>query len=115
MARILTDGPSALCDTELVSLLLGVRDDLLAARLLTRGLAALSRATPGQLLFTPGMNRQHVERVLAAVELGRRVVFAPAIDRPRLTSAQDLATVVWGKLAQLPHEEFWVILLNARL
>jgi len=115
MARILSEGPSALCDTELLSVLLGAHDDLLAARLLLRGLPALSRATPGELLFTRGVSRRHAERVLAALELGRRVVLAPSPDRPRLVHAADLAGVLWGRLFALRHEEFWVILLNARL
>ena len=115
MARILSEGPSALCDTELLSALLGTHDDLLAARLLMRGLPALSRATPGELLFTRGVSRRHAERVLAALELGRRVVLAPSPDRPRLVHAADLAGVLWGRLVALRHEEFWVILLNARL
>ncbi|MCA1828548.1 MAG: RadC family protein [Myxococcales bacterium] len=114
MARILSEGPSAPCDIELVSLLLG-GDDLLAARLLLRGLPALARATPGELLFTPGISRRHAERVLAALELGRRVAHSPSPERPRLLHAADLAGVLWGKLVGLRHEEFWVILLTTRL
>ena len=53
--------------------------------------------------------------MLAALELGRRVVLAPSPDRPRLVHAADLAGVLWGRLVALRHEEFWVILLNARL
>src|SRR5437868_6017899 len=115
MARILSEGPSALCDAELLSVLLGGADDLLAARLLLRGLPALARATPGELLLTRGISRRNVERVLAAVELGRRVISAPATERARLLHAADLAGVLWSKLVGLRHEEFWVILLTTRL
>ncbi|HET9753857.1 MAG TPA: hypothetical protein VFP52_12880, partial [Myxococcales bacterium] len=54
--RILSEGPSNLPDCELVRLVLGRGDELLAARLLSRGLAALRRATPGELLLTSGMS-----------------------------------------------------------
>jgi DNA repair protein RadC len=115
MARILSEGPAALCDTEVLSVVLGASCDLLAARLLTRGLPALARATPGELLMTYGISRRQVERVVAALELGRRVLSAPPPERKRLLHAQDLARVLWGKLVGLRHEEFWVILLDSRL
>lgn len=113
--RILSEGTAALTEGELLSALLAPRDELLTARLLARGLGALARATPGELLFTAGMTSQHAIRLLAALELGRRVAFAPPEDRPRLLRAGDLARLLWGKLGRLQHEEFWAILLNARL
>lgn len=113
--RILSEGASTLCDAELLSVLLGPKDELLPSRLLARGLAALSRATAGELLFTAGMGSAHAVRLLAALELGRRVALAPAPDRPRLVRAADIAAVLWGKLAALRHEEFWAVLLTARL
>ncbi|MGZ6142386.1 MAG: JAB domain-containing protein [Myxococcales bacterium] len=113
--RILSDGPSALCDAELVRTLLGTPDELVPARLLAKGIGALGRATPGELLFTAGLTSLHVVRLLAAFELGRRVVLTPPTDRPRLLRPEELASVLWSRLVALPHEEFWVILLNARL
>ncbi len=113
--RILSEGPSALCDADLVRALLGTTDELAAARLLAKGLGALTRATPGELLFTAGLTSQHVIRLLAAFELGRRALVAPRTDRPRLMTPADIAAVLWTRLAPLAHEEFWVVLLNARL
>lgn len=113
--RILSDGASALCDAELVAAVVGARDELVPVRLLARGLPALSRATPGELLFTAGMTSQGAIRLLASLELGRRVLLAPAPDRPRLLTPPDLASIVWGRLFALHHEEFWAVLLNARL
>jgi DNA repair protein RadC len=113
--RIFNEGASSLCDLELVSAVLGRKDALLSARLLGRGLPALARATPGELLFTSGMNVRLVSRLLAALELGRRVALAPSRDRPRLLRAADLARLLWGRLIALRHEEFWAVLLSARL
>lgn len=113
--RILSEGPGALCDAELLSVLLAPRDGLLPQRLLSRGLAALSRATAGELLFTAGMSAQLAMRLVAALELGRRVALAPAPDRPRLLHAVDVASLLWGRLAALRREEFWAVLLSARL
>jgi len=113
--RILSDGPAALCDAELLTALLGAKDQLLASRLLSRGLTGLSRATPGELLFTSGMGARQIVRLLAALELGRRVALAPPPDRPRLLHAADLGALLWGRLAALRHEEFWAVLLSSRL
>ena len=115
LQRILRDGPSSLCDEELLRAVLGGSDGVIPARLLSRGLAALARATAGELLFQSGMKAQLAARLLASVELGRRIAFAPSPERPRLLRARDLAQLLWGRLAALGHEEFWVVLLNARL
>src|SRR3954471_1454917 len=68
--RILSEGPGALADAELLSILLAPRDELLPHRLLSRGLSGLSRATAGELLFTSGMGSVQAIRLLAAIELG---------------------------------------------
>lgn len=113
--RILSEGPSGLADAELIRLVLGARDDLVAARLLSRGLGALRRATAGELLLTSGMTTSSAARLLASLELGRRVALAPCAERRRLLRAHDVAAALWSQLAHLPHEEFWAVILNARL
>ena len=113
--RLLTEGPSSLCDADLLSALLEPGDQLLASRLLAHGLGGLSRATPGELLCTPQLGLRRALRLLAALELGRRVAYAPPPDRPRLLRAADLGALLWGKLAAIHHEEFWAVLLTARL
>jgi DNA repair protein RadC len=113
--RFLSEGASSLCDAELLTVLLEPRDELLGARLSAGGLASLARTTAGGLLATPGMNDRHARRLLAALELGRRAAYASPPDRPRLLRAPDLAAVLWGRLVALRHEEFWAVLLNARL
>jgi DNA repair protein RadC len=113
--RILSEGAASLCDEELLKILLGGPDPLLAPRLLMRGLPALARASVGEILFTQGVSAAHAMRLLAALELGRRVALAPAADRPRLLHASALAELLWARLAFLPHEEFWMVALTARL
>src|SRR5258708_37762925 len=77
--KLLTHGPSALGDNELLALVLGsgrrhsdalaVANELLAAR---DGLHGLSRSTPGDLALAPGIGPAKAAQILAAVELGRR-------------------------------------------
>jgi DNA repair protein RadC len=52
--------------------------------------------------------------VAAALELGRRAVFVQADPRARLDQPRLLLARLWPALAFLRHEEFWVVLLNAR-
>ncbi len=114
--RILAEGTADLSEQELVAMLLGGDGaDLVAVRLLRGGLAALRRARPGELLETPGLRRWQAGRLLAALELGRRAVIARGPERPRLLRPDDSARVLWPRLAHLSHEEFWVVLLTARL
>jgi len=113
--RILSEGAAGLPDAELLRVLLGARDQLLPGRLLARGLAPLRRMTAGELLMEPGISSTAAGRLLAALELGRRVALAPAPGRRRLLRAQDVAAALWARLAHLPHEEFWVVLMNSRL
>jgi DNA repair protein RadC len=42
-------------------------------------------------------------------------VIARGPERPRLLRAEDCARLLWPRLAHLSHEEFWAVLLNARL
>jgi len=113
--RILSEGAAGLLDAELLRVVLGARDELAAGRLLARGLSSLRRVTAGELLLEPGIRSAAAGRLLAALELGRRVALAPSASRRRLLRAQDVASVLWARLAHLPHEEFWAVLMNSRL
>jgi DNA repair protein RadC len=114
-ARILSEGPGVLSDASLMAMLLGTQDHLLACRLLNGGLDGLRRVGAGQLLSIPGVTARIAVRILAALELGRRVTLAPLAERRRLVRARDVAATLWSRLAHLQHEEFWVVLLTARL
>src|SRR2546422_6570198 len=66
--RILSEGAAGLPDAELLRVVLGGRDELLACRLLSRGLPSLRRAGPGELLLESGMSATLAARVMAALE-----------------------------------------------
>jgi DNA repair protein RadC len=114
IGQILAEGASSLCDEELLRIVLDARDFKLPAALLAPGLPALKKVTAGALLMD-GASAKNAAQLLAALELGRRVALSPAEEKPRLLRAQDLARLVWPRLAHLHHEEFWSVLLTARL
>src|SRR5256885_11793618 len=105
--RILSEGAAALADAELLHVVLGARDELLACRLLSRGLPSLRRAGPGELLLESGMRAALAARVMAALELGRRGGVAPPPGRRRLFRAPGVGAVLWARPAHLSHDELW--------
>jgi DNA repair protein RadC len=118
--RILEQGPEGLTDIELVAALLPRSSrrfgpEEIAARVLSLGLAALRRACAGDLVSIEGVRERDAARVLAALELGRRVAQASVPRRERLLKASDIAAVLAPRLSHLAHEEFWAVLLTARL
>jgi DNA repair protein RadC len=112
--QILADGVSSLRDQELLQIVLDSGDELLLSELLAEGLPPLRKLTAGRILISGG-SEKNAAQLLAALELGRRVAFSFAGEKPRLLNAVALSKHIWPRLAHLPHEEFWCVLLNARL
>lgn len=51
--------------------------------------------------------------IIAALELGRRRKSEDVAQRRRITTSRDAYEWIYPQLADLPQEEFWVVLLNA--
>ena len=88
----------------------------LAADLLDRfgSLHRLARATRGQLLRVRGIGAAQAGRLLAVLELSRRLQAPPADERPRVASPADAANLLMSQMRHLPQEELRVILLDTR-
>lgn len=121
--RLLAGGPDDLSDAELLAVLLGTgdarsgRNALDAGReLLTRfgGLSGLRRAGLAELAELPGVGPVKVARILAALELGRRLHSHPSSEPLRLTCSLDVYRAYRGRLQGLLREVFMVVLLDAR-
>ncbi len=50
--------------------------------------------------------------IIAALELGRRRKLSDIQIKPQIKSSNDVYELMHPVLADLPHEEFWIILLN---
>lgn len=110
-------GSSALATTELLALVLGTADapglsaDLLGA---FGSLHQLARASKTQLMKVRGIGEAQAGRLVAMLELSRRLQEPPAGERPRVTSPADGANLLMGRMSHLQQEELWVILLDTR-
>jgi len=74
----------------------------------------LARAGKAQLLQVHGIGEAQAGRLLAVLELSRRLQMPPADDRPRITSPADAASLLVPRLRDLEQEELHVVLLDTR-
>ena len=119
--RLARVGASALGDTELVALLLGTgaagQDALGVAGALLEsqgGPGALMAATLDDLCRVRGVGPTRAARLLAAVELGRRVVAGRNGARPRMGSPRQVAEYLLPLYGGHRVERFGVVLLDAK-
>lgn len=119
--RLVTVGSRALSDAELLAILLGSGSPGetalgLAERLLARFGApgVLASAHPEQLIGLEGVGPAKAARLLAACELGRRMVGAHPGERPFVRCAADLAALAEGRLRWEQREHALGVWLNAR-
>jgi len=113
-------GASSLSDAELIAILIRVGNANetaveVAQRLLgqvNNSLNELARLSLHQLTKIKGIGRTKAITILAALELGRRRNAEGPINRERIFSSRSVIDLFQPALADLPHEEFWVLLLN---
>ena len=110
--KLARGGAAELGDDELLAILLGGPDGAsAAAAVLADGLARLALAGPHDL---PPMTPRRVVRLLAAVELGRRVASTWPAEGWRIRAPADLAERLIPAMGHLESEELRTVLLNTK-
>ena len=121
--KILGAGPAALADADLVALLLGGgggaagrASEEAARRLLERegGLRALSVRTPAELGSAAGVGPLGAARLLASVEIGRRLASEPLARGLPLRTSSDVFRHYHAAFRDLRYEQFRVVLLDGK-
>jgi DNA repair protein RadC len=119
--KLLSLGPAALADAELLALLLrtGVRGMgvlQMAEQLLGRfaGLGALLRADTAALRAVKGLGPAKRAELQAVLELARRALAAELVQRPVFESPQAVRDYLRLQLGDLSHEVFAVMFLDAQ-
>ncbi|MEN8376719.1 MAG: DNA repair protein RadC, partial [Gemmatimonadota bacterium] len=77
-------------------------------------LRALARRPQRDLEAVPGVGPAVSARVSAALELGRRLASESPVARRRIRHPSDVFDLCGPRLRDLPHEEFWAILLDSQ-
>jgi DNA repair protein RadC len=120
--RLWTIGPAALTAQELLAIVLGTgcagRDALVVAgSLLERvegSLRRLAARPPAELAGVPGVGRGKAARVVAALELGRRVGVEETPPPERIRGPADVHRYYATRLRDLTVEEFHVLALGSQ-
>jgi DNA repair protein RadC len=88
----------------------------LATRLLVTygGLGGLARASFGQLAQEHGLGTAKTAQMLAAFELGRRLLITSPQERPQINSPADAANLLMLEMGLLEQEELRVLLLDTK-
>ncbi len=113
-------GRNALSDAELIAILLGTgtkdknaldiaKNILLSAE---NNLNALGELTLKDLQKIRGIGEAKSIVIAAAMELGRRRMNCEALERAQIKTSVDAFRIISPILADLGHEEFWILPLN---
>jgi DNA repair protein RadC len=118
--KLITIGRQNLSDAELMAIILGSgsRSETavqLGQRILNsyhNDLNFLAKATVNELRKFKGVGEAKAINIAAAFEIGRRRMETVISEKPKISSSGDAFRLLSSKLADLPHEEFWLLLMN---
>lgn len=118
--KLVQKGKSALSDAELLALLIGSGTRTLSAvdlgkKILQHAdhdLHQLACLSAKDLVKINGVGEAKAMTIVAALELGRRRKDADQNEKPKISGSKDAFDLLKSDLLDIPHEEFWVILLN---
>jgi DNA repair protein RadC len=118
--KLMLHGRRHLTDAELLAILIGSGNKNetavdLSKRILSfyqNDLDALGKSSIAELSKFKGIGEAKGITIVAALELGRRRKETVATPIQKIGSAIDAYQLLWPDLADLNHEEFWILLLN---
>lgn len=118
--KLLQQGQSTLSNAELIAILIGSGHASesaveLAQRILNASgndLHELGNISAAELMNFRGIGEAKAVSIMAALELGRRRKDQSYVKKPRIRSSHQAFLEVFDLFENLPHEEFWILMLN---
>jgi DNA repair protein RadC len=118
--KLLLKGRAALSDAELIAILIGSGTVALSAVDVAKGVMnavgnnihALAKLNIKELMKNKGIGEAKAITIIAALELGRRRSDIVHQKKRKITTPVHVHQEMKPYLLDLPHEEFWIILLN---
>ncbi len=118
--KLLLKGRTVLSDAELIAILIGSGTTSLSAvdvgkiilKSVNYNLNELARLSVRDLQKFKGIGQAKAISIVSALELGRRRKEQEPAQREKITCSEDAYHIMRPHLLDLPHEEFWIILLN---
>jgi DNA repair protein RadC len=118
--KLINKGTASLSDAELLAILIssGTKEksavdlgrEILG--MVNNNLNSLGKLSVADLKKLHGIGPARAVTISAALELGRRRKLAEAEDVMQIKSSKDVADIFQPLLADLLHEEFWILFLN---
>ena len=118
--KLLLKGRAALSDAELIAILIGSGTVELSAVDVAKSIMVsvgnnineLARQSIKDLMKNKGIGEAKALTIVAALELGRRRKDVVHEQKQKITQSQQIYDEMRPHLTDLPHEEFWILLLN---
>lgn len=118
--KMMLKGVGSLTDAELLAILIGSGNQNETAVALCRrilqsadnNLNLLGKYALDDLTKFKGIGEAKAITIMAAMELGKRRKLAEIVQRDQVSGSQSVYEIFHPTLCDLPHEEFWVLLLN---
>ena len=119
--KMMRKGSTSLSDAELLAILIGSGNRNESAVELSRRIMRECQDNINELAVLTvtdlckrfkGIGSAKAITIMAALELGKRRKTSEMLERKKITSSQDLFDLFEPQLVDLPHEEFWIGLLN---
>lgn len=118
--KLLKKGVQSLSDAEIIALLIGsgtknetaVELSKKVLKSANNNLNELGKLNISDLTKMKGIGEAKAITILAALELGRRRKISEIISKKKITQSKDIFELFQPVIGDLPHEEFWILLLN---
>jgi DNA repair protein RadC len=118
--KLLSKGIHVLSDSELIAILIGSGSRESSAVELARkilnsvnnNLHELGKLSVNDLSKIKGIGTAKAISVLAALELGKRRKLEEVVKKQKITGSNEVYEIFYPLLVDLPHEEFWILMLN---
>lgn len=118
--KLLEKGRHILSEAELIAILIGSgsRNETaveLSKRILSNvdnNLNELGKLSVQELMKFKGIGEAKAISIIAALELGRRRKEKVSVKKDKITTSRDVFEIMKPVLLDLPHEEFWLLMLN---
>ena len=118
--KLLKKGVQSLSDAEIIALLIGsgTRNESaveLSKKVLKsahNNLNELGKLDIAELTKMKGIGEAKAIAIQAALELGRRRKVSEVMIKRKITQSKDVFELFQPIIGDLPHEEFWILLLN---
>ncbi len=118
--KMLTFGNAALTDADLLAIMIGsgtadanamdIAEDILHS--VNGSFSELGRRSVKDLMKFKGIGEAKAITIAAALEIGRRRQLSDIVKNDNIGNGYDVFQLMLPHLIDLPHEEFWIVLMN---